>query len=71
MNCIPRVTQPTLVLKGELDFFLPVETSQKPMVDLLVTPHEHRLTNPDGHSVPQVQMIRQTLGLDRSLGPVG
>jgi len=74
INYITRVTQPTLMLNGELDFFFPAETSQKPMFDLLGTPPEHkrRLTFPGGHSVPRVEMIKETLAwLDRYLGPVG
>ncbi len=70
---ITRVTQPTLMLNGELDFFFPVETSQKPMFDLLGTPPEdkRRLTFPGGHSVPRVETIKQTLAwFDRYLGPV-
>lgn len=73
INYITRVTQPTLMLNGELDFFFPAETSQKPMFELLGTPPEHkqRLTYPGGHSVPRVEMIKQTLAwLDRYLGPV-
>ncbi len=74
INYITRVTQPTLMLNGELDFFFPVETSQKPMFELLGTPAEHkrRLTFPGGHSVPRVETIKQTLGwFDRYLGRVG
>ena len=74
IHYITRVTQPTLMLNGELDFFFPLETSQKPMFELLGTPPEHkrRLTFQGGHSVPRVETIKQTLGwLDRYLGPVG
>jgi eukaryotic-like serine/threonine-protein kinase len=74
INYITRVTQPTLMLNGELDFFFPTETSQKPMFELLGTPREHkrRLTYHGGHSVPRVEMIKETLGwLDQYLGPVG
>ena len=73
INYVGHVTQPTLMLNGELDFFFPAETSQKPFFELLGTPSEHkrRLTFPGGHSVPRVEMIRETLGwLDRYLGPV-
>ncbi len=73
IHYITRVTQPTLMLNGELDFFFPVETSQKPMFELLGTPPEHkqRLTYHGGHSVPRVETIRHTLAwLDRYLGPV-
>jgi len=68
------VTQPTLILNGELDFFFPSETSQRPMFELLGTPAEHkkRLVFPGGHSVPRTEMIRESLEwLDRYLGPVG
>ena len=74
INYITRVRQPTLMLNGELDFFFPAETSQKPMFELLGTAPEHkqRLTWHGGHSVPRVEMIRHTLAwLDRHLGPVG
>jgi len=74
VNYIGRVTQPTLILNGELDFFFPSETSQRPMFELLGTPAEHkkRLVFPGGHSVPRTEMIRESLEwLDRYLGPVG
>jgi eukaryotic-like serine/threonine-protein kinase len=73
INYIGRVTQPTLILNGELDFFFPSETSQRPMFELLGTPAEHkkRLVFPGGHSVPRTEMIRESLAwLDRYLGPV-
>ncbi len=72
INYITRVTQPTLMLNGEFDFFFPTETSQRPMFELLGTPAEHkrRLTFPGGHSVPRTETIRETLAwLDRYLGP--
>ena len=73
VNYIGRVRQPTLILNGELDFFFPAETSQKPMFELLGTAPEHkkRLVFPGGHSVPRTEMIRESLAwLDRYLGPV-
>ena len=74
INYVTRVTQPTLILNGELDFFFPPETSQRPMFVLLGTPAEHkkRLVFPGGHSVPRTEMIKESLQwLDRYLGPVG
>ncbi len=74
INYITRVTQPTLMLNGELDFFFPPETSQRPMFDMLGTPPEHkrRLTYPRGHSVPRTELIKETLAwLDRYFGPTG
>jgi len=73
INYVTRVTQPTLMLNGELDFFFPAETSQRPMFELLGTPPEHkkRLTYPRGHTVPKLDLIRESLAwLDRYLGPV-
>ena len=73
LNYVSRVTQPTLMLNGEHDFYFPVETSQKPMFDLLGTPAEHKkqITFPLGHSVPRAEHIKETLAwLDRYLGPV-
>ncbi len=69
----PRVTQPTLMLNGELDFFFPAETSQIPLFELLGAPAEHkrRITYPRGHTVPKVDLIRETLAwFERYLGPV-
>ena len=74
INYITRVKQPTLILNGELDFFFPAETSQRPMFELLGTPpaDKKRLVFPGGHSVPRTEMIKESLEwLDRYLGPVG
>jgi eukaryotic-like serine/threonine-protein kinase len=73
INYVTRVTQPTLMLNGELDFFFPAETSQRPMFELLGTPAEHkkRLTYARGHTVPKVDLIKETVGwLDRYFGTV-
>ena len=73
INYVTRVKQPTLILNGELDFFFPAETSQRPMFELLGTPRDHkkRLVFPGGHSVPRTEMIKESLDwLDRYLGPV-
>jgi dienelactone hydrolase len=73
VNYVPRVTQPTLMLNGELDFFFPAETSQRPMFELLGTPPEHkrRITYPRGHTVPKIELIKETLAwFERYLGPV-
>ena len=55
------------------DFFFPLETSQRPMYELLGTPEEHKrwVVYDGGHSVPRTQLIEETLGwLERYLGPV-
>ncbi len=74
INYVTRVTQPTLMLNGELDFFFPAESSQRPMFDLLGTPPQDKkqLTFPRGHTVPKPDLIRESVAwLDRYLGPVG
>ena len=73
LNYVTRVTQPTLMLNGELDFFFPAVTSQAPMFDLLGTPaaDKKRLTYERGHTVPMAELIRESVAwLDRYLGPV-
>jgi dienelactone hydrolase len=73
INYVTRVKQPTLILNGELDFFFPTETSQKPMFQLLGTPaaDKKRLVFPGGHSVPRTELIRESLlWLDHYLGEV-
>jgi len=73
IHYISRVKPPTLMLNGKYDSFFPVETSQKPMFDLLGTPAEHKqwkLYETD-HIPPINETIRETLAwLDRYLGPV-
>ena len=67
-NYAPRVKVPVLMLNGQYDFFFPVETSQKPMFDLLGTPPEHKrqVISTGGHFVPRAQLISETLAwLDR------
>ena len=71
INYVSRVTQPTLMLNGELDFYFPKETSQRPMFEMLGTPDEYKrwMTFPGAHSVPRVEMVREVLGwLERYLG---
>ena len=73
INYVSRVTQPTLMLNGEYDFFFPVETSQKPMYELLGTPPEDKEYKiyPGAHSVPRIERTKELLAwLDRYLGPV-
>jgi dienelactone hydrolase len=68
INYVGRVRQPTLMINGEFDFFFPVETSQKPLYDLLGTPAEDKkyVVYPGSHSVPRVELVRELLDwLDR------
>ena len=73
-NYVTRITIPVLMLNGRYDFFFPLETSQKPMYQLLGTPEENKrhVVADGGHDVPRALLIRQTLDwLDTYLGPVG
>jgi dienelactone hydrolase len=73
INFLPRVTQPVLMLNGKYDMYFPVETSQKPMFDLLGTPAKDKnlLIYDTGHLVPKTELIKETLAwYDKYLGPV-
>jgi pimeloyl-ACP methyl ester carboxylesterase len=68
VNFLPRITAPILMLNGRYDFFFPMETAQKPMVQLLGTPPDQkRYVVEDGsHYVPRTRQIQETLAwLDR------
>jgi dienelactone hydrolase len=73
IHYVGRVKCPTLMLNGKYDSYFPVETSQKPMYNLLGTPLEHKdwkLYETD-HIPPINSTIRETLAwLDKYLGPV-
>jgi eukaryotic-like serine/threonine-protein kinase len=72
-NFLPRITIPVLMLNGSLDHFFPVETSQRPMFELLGTPPDRKkqLTYQAGHLVPRSQLIKETVDwYDKYLGPV-
>jgi len=69
----PFVKAPLLMLNGRFDYFCPLETSLKPMYELLGTPLEHKrlVIYETGHMVPRAQLIEESLSwLDRYLGPV-
>ena len=73
INFLPRVQIPVLMLNGRYDSFYPLETSQKPMFDLLGTPValKHHEVFDVGHLVPRTQLIKELLAwLDTYLGPV-
>lgn len=73
LNYLPRVSQPVLMLNGMHDMFFPVETSQKPMYDLLGTPAGNKkiLIYESGHLVPRNDFVRETLiWFDQYLGLV-
>jgi dienelactone hydrolase len=72
-NYVTRVKTPTLMLNGKYDTLLPLETSSKPMFELLGTPapdKQQKLYDTD-HIPPRNEFIKETLAwLDRYLGPV-
>jgi dienelactone hydrolase len=73
INFVSRVRTPTLVINGREDFALPLETSVRPMYDLLgVAEPDKKLVLIDaGHIPPRLPVIRETLDwLDLQLGPV-
>ncbi len=73
LNYLPRIKQPFLMMSGKYDFFFPYEFSQKPMLNLLGTPPEHKkhILSETTHFFPQHELIKETLGwLDIYLGEV-
>ncbi len=73
VHFLPRVNVPVLMLNGRYDYLYPLELAQKPMLELLGTPREHRrhVVFDAGHwPFPRGQMIRESITwLDRYLGP--
>jgi formylglycine-generating enzyme required for sulfatase activity/dienelactone hydrolase len=72
IHYVGRVTQPVLMLNGAYDHFFPVESSQKPLLELLGTPEEHKryVLEEGGHSVEQTTLVTEVLAwLERWLGP--
>jgi dipeptidyl aminopeptidase/acylaminoacyl peptidase len=71
-NYVTRVKIPTLMLNGIYDSIFPLDTSIKPMFDLLGTPDEHKelkLYDTD-HLPPRNEYIKEVLAwLDKYLGP--
>jgi hypothetical protein len=67
------VKNPVLMLNGEYDIVFPLETSQKPMFEMLGTDpadKKHYIA-PSGHLVPREATVRETLDwFDRYLGRV-
>jgi dienelactone hydrolase len=73
LNFLPRVRQPVLMLNGKHDMFFPVETSQKPMFNLLGTPANDKkiIVYDAGHLVPRTDLMKESLSwYDHYLGPV-
>ena len=62
-NFVTRVRTPVLMINGEYDTDYPLETSLKPMFELLGTEPEHKkvFVTPAAHMVPRDVLIRETL----------
>ena len=73
IHYVGRVKTPTLMLNGKYDSFLPLETSSRPMFELLGTLVEHKQLKiyDTDHIPPLNETIRETLAwFDKYLGPV-
>ncbi len=73
LNFLPRVKIPVLMLNGKNDMFFPVETSQKPMFNLLGTEEKNKKINiyEGGHLVPRQELIKESLTwFDKYLGVI-
>ena len=71
---VTHVRNPVLMLNGQYDIVFPLETSQKPMFELLGTDPEHKkhYVTPASHIVPRDILIRETLDwFDRYFGAQG
>ncbi len=69
----PRIRMPVLMLNGRYDHLFPLESSQRPMFELLGTPTEDKrhVLYESGHQVPRNMAINEVLNwLDKYLGPV-
>jgi dienelactone hydrolase len=69
----PRVRIPVLMLNGELDQVFPLETSSKPLFEILGTADslKQHVIEEGGHVLRGESVIRETLAwFDRFLGPV-
>ncbi len=72
-NFLTRVGVPVLMLNGQYDAVFPLETSQRPMFELLGTDPEHKkhYVTPSAHVVPRDVLVRETLGwFDQYLQPM-
>jgi formylglycine-generating enzyme required for sulfatase activity/cephalosporin-C deacetylase-like acetyl esterase/predicted Ser/Thr protein kinase len=73
LNYAPRVRLPVLMLNGRYDLVFPLESSVRPMFQLLRTPPGDKVLRvyESDHMVPRAELIRESLAwLDKYLGPV-
>lgn len=74
LNFVSRISLPTLMLGGTRDYIFPLESSQRPMFEMLGTPEADKTFKvyETGHGpIPRADLVRETADwLDRYLGPV-
>ena len=73
INFLPRFKIPLLMLNGKNDTFFPMETSQKPLFNLVGTPAKDKkiIMYDGGHLVPKEQLIKESLAwFDKYLGTI-
>ena len=73
LNFAPRVRVPVLMVNGRFDNSSPLDSSQRPMFELLGTPAQHKrhAIYEAWHFVPRDALVRETLDwLDRYQGAV-
>jgi hypothetical protein len=73
INYLPRIDIPVLMINGKYDHIFPLESSQKPMFELLGTSTENKkqFIYEHGHHVPWHIVMRESFSwLDKYLGPV-
>lgn len=72
LNFISRITIPVLMVNGTNDFVFPMESSQRPLFDLLGTPIENKSKveyEGDHYQIPKTPVMRDIANwLDRHLG---
>lgn len=74
IHYVPRVTVPTLMMNGRYDHYFPLDTSQRPLFELLGCDDDRKrmFLAEGGHSVPRADLIRETLAwLEEWLAPEG
>jgi hypothetical protein len=72
-NYAPRVRLRVLMLNGRYDLVVPLESSARPMFELLGTSPDNKVLRvyDSDHAIPRNEFIRESLAwLDRYLGPV-
>ena len=72
INFAPYLRKPVLMVNGRYDFLFPVETSQRPLFDLLGAPpvDKRHVIFDSGHVPPNDLLTKEVLDwLDRQLGP--